>query len=61
MTTTIEITYILSKWCDTVKSQGSIGQPWVCRIQEEVYSDDGEWCDMYDGEPWNGFYIRREF
>ena len=51
----------IDAWCNTIKVQGTIEHPWICRIQEEIYSDDGEWCDMYDGEPWNGFYIRREF
>lgn len=51
----------ISEWCNRIKTQGYIERPWICRIQKEVYSDDGEWCDMYDGEPWNGFYLRREF
>ena len=51
----------INEWCNRIKTQGTIERPWICRIQEEIYSDDGEWCDVYDGEPWNGFYIRREF
>lgn len=51
----------INEWCDRIKTQGYIERPWICRIQGEVYSDDGEWCDMYDGEAWNGFYLRREF
>lgn len=51
----------IDAWCNRVKTQGTIDCPWVCRIQEERYSDSGEWCDMYDGDPWNGFYLRREF
>lgn len=50
----------IKEWCDRIKTQGIITEPWICRIQEEIYSDDGEWCDMYDGEPWKGFYLRRE-
>lgn len=50
----------IKEWCDRIKTQGMISEPWICRIQEEIYSDDGEWCDMYDGEPWKGFYLRRE-
>lgn len=50
----------IKEWCDRIKIQGTITEPWICRIQEEIYSDDGEWCDMYDGEPWKGFYLRRE-
>lgn len=50
----------IKEWCDAIKTQGIITEPWICRIQEEIYSDDGEWYDMYDGEPWKGFYLRRE-
>lgn len=50
----------INAWCDRIKRQGTIEEPWICRIQEEIYSDDGEWCEVYDGEPWKGFYLRRE-
>ena len=53
----------VNRWCELIKTQGSIDRPWVCFISRKRFNDDGDWYD--DNEPdesyWCGYYFKRTF